>query len=631
MYIGLPPVTTLMHSGTKRIGSCKRGWQTAPGGSVFAMNRIFCRASIWSGIASAAILLFCQPNLACAQPDPVPPPAISSFQHLNGKTVRTITVIVREIFDDPHESALYKMANKVKMTTREEVVKRELLIHEGEPFDDFRLRESERNLRNLGFLREVQIIPVMNGDTVDLTVSVQDTWTFIPQFSYSSGTGRNKRSAGLAESDLLGTGKRVELAYQEEDKRRSVQGVYEDDRVWGTLNRLLAAHLERSDGHRTVLFYGRPFRSLVEKQSWSVSTDNSNTVGRLFEHGNESFVFRQKHVDLRARYTLAHGDPKVSVGRYSIGYGYLEDQFKDASINDYQDINVDPASVSHDPALLAKSRRFTGPLFGYAQIQPDYISMNYVDRFDRVEDYNLGNELSIDSMLAFDALGSLGNNLLVNANDSIGYRFSRSAFLRGEIGGATRYDGGELTNSLVRTDIRFYNVLGLLSVKNLNLGRHTLAAGLSIDYGEKLDRDRQFLLGADIGLRGYEARTFSGDKRLILNLEDRMHFIDDAFHLVSIGAAVFFDAGGSTEQPFGNLFGNRLYSDVGAGLRIAFPRSTGSRILRLDVAFPMRDGPEGTNSWEPRFIISGGQIFGSHLPSETEGPERANVSVGFER
>ncbi len=561
---------------------------------------------------------------------PSPKPAQISYVAFNGKVVASIEVRVREIFDDPDISSLYRTANKVKINTREEVVRRELLLHEGDKFDDFLLKESERNLRQLGFLRQVSIVPTSKGDQIQLLVDVQDTWTFIPQFNYSSGTGRNKKSAGLAESNLLGLGKRAEFAYEQDDNRSSTQAVYEDDRVWGSLNRFLGARLERSDGHQTLLYFGRPFRSLVERRGWNTTLDSSNTVGRLFEHGNERYIFRQEHSDVGFQYTMAHGDPKISVGRYSLGYRYLEDRFNEARPQDYEDLNVDPDTVSHDPSMLADNRRFSGPTLGYTDIVPDYISMNYIDRFDRVADYNLGNQFSLYTQIALDTLGSTRDTFLATATESLGHRFSENSFIRGEIGAASRYDAEGFTNSLIRTELRYYNVLGLLTLKGLNMGRHTLAAGLSADYGMDLDRDREFLLGADSGLRGYEARSFTGDKRLVLNLEDRVHFIDDAYKLVSVGAAAFLDAGGTTDGAFGDILGHNFYSDVGVGLRIAFPRSTGSRVLRADIAFPMR-ARDDTNSWEPRFIISGGQVFDSLLRSELEGPERANVTIGFDR
>ena len=76
---------------------------------------------------------------------------------------------------------------------------------------------------------------------------------------------------------------------------------------------------------------------------------------------------------------------------------------------------------------------------------------------------------------------------------------------------------------------------------------------------------------------------------------------------------------------------NKMYGDVGVGLRIAFPRSSGGRVLRVDLAYPFRDGPDGSGALEARLVFIGGQPFGARLRSESLGAENANVGVGFDR
>ena len=110
-----------------------------------------------------------------------------------------------------------------------------------------------------------------------------------------------------------------------------------------------------------------------------------------------------------------------------------------------------------------------------------------------------------------------------------------------------------------------------------------------------------------------------------------MHIADDVFHLVSIGAAVFFDAGGASSAPLGTLIADQTYSDVGFGLRFAFPRSSGGSIVRTDIAFPLRDAETGDRQFQLRIVFAGGQLFGSDLRSESFGPEKANVAIGLDR
>lgn len=544
-------------------------------------------------------------------------------------TIRTIRVEVREIFEDQDLGLFYRTVNGIKIDTREEVIRRELLFKEGDKFDSFVLAESARNLRSLPFLRNISITPHREGDVVDIVVSVQDTWTLFPFLSYASGGGTNKQSIGIAETNLAGYGKRVEVLYAEDEGRQKIEGVYDDRRLFGTYQQLTVGIFDRSDGYRSVGFYGRPFRSLVEPYSWSVDTDFFDLVGKLFEAGDERFIFRQRRQALSAGFTVARGNPEDVVRRYTLGYDYSSDEFSAADENDFDDVDVDPNSVSQDPAQLASDRKFSGPFIALQQISPDFISLNYVDRFERVEDFNLGNELYGRMTFAADALGSRRDTLLFNVSDSDGTRFSPTQFLRGKVGVTTRGDSDGFRNTLASFDVRYYNVLGAKYLGDTYVGRHTLVGSLSADFGDDLDRDRELLLGATNGLRAYEDRTFVGSQRLLLTLEERVHIVEDVYKLVSIGGAIFFDAGGTSTQGFGDILDDRLQSDVGIGLRFGFPRSSGGSVLRVDLAFPLRDGPDGSQVGEPRLLVTTGQVSTARLPAESQQSPGSNVTVKF--
>ena len=221
--------------------------------------------------------------------------------------------------------------------------------------------------------------------------------------------------------------------------------------------------------------------------------------------------------------------------------------------------------------------------------------------------------------------------MLSNFSAGDGWELSQRSFLRSEVGIATRFTDSEFEDTLARIEANYYNVIGERHLGRWSLGQHTLAGNFSIDYGEQLSKDRQFWVGGHHGLRGYSNRTFVGDKSIILNLEDRAHLFDDLWRLFSLGSVVFADVGGASYDNFGDLITKGIYSNVGVGLRFAFPRFTGSGIVSVDMAIPLRDGPDGTERFEPRFLVSGGQFFSSWLRSERIGAERATVGVGFDR
>jgi hypothetical protein len=594
------------------------------------MPRIFALFSLVTLFAATAI----------AQPAP--------SQHREKRYIRKITIKVGEIFEDSKGDA-YGVVNSIKSTTEERVIRTELLFREGDTFDPYLLKQTARNLRLQRFLRQIKITPTFDGDAVDVLVEARDSWTLIPYLSYSSGTGQRNRGIGISEGNLLGKATRLETRYEQNASRNSFGAIVQDPQFLGTRQNFLVAGADRNDGKTGRVALGLPFRSLMQKDSWAFDWAGSDTVGRLWDAGTEKYIYRQHLSNVSALYTFAgpsakpadKDDPYTGIykgqwilsQRYSVGYSYQDATFLQADESDYADLDLNPAEVSNDPDELATDRRFSGPLFQYQTIHPEFISMNYIDRFDRVEDYNLGDESLINLHISPRTLGSRDNVAIATANRSKGWKLSNASFIRGEVGGASRYDydSGKVENTIVRTEWKAYSVLGDLYIGERFFGRHTFASQFFVDFGENLDRDRQLLLGADNALRGYEINTFEGDKRVVLNLEERSHIADDVFQLVSVGTAIFADIGGASRQALGSIMTDELYGDVGVGLRFCFPRASGGGIARIDLALPVRDGPDGSDAWSPRVVFAAGQLFGARLRSETVGPENASLGIGFDR
>lgn len=557
--------------------------------------------------------------------------SVSLLKQYEGKTIRNIRIIVKDIFEEPVRNSFYRMANNAHINTDKKVIQRELLFKEGEPFSVFKLKETERILRQIRWQRNPDIKVTAVGESeVDIDVITQETWTFIPTVSYSSGDGSGNKSIGITEGDLLGLGKRVELLVADSSNRRTVEGVYDDWRVLDSDLRFVIADFYRQDGNRVQGFLSHPFRSLLDDSSWTIDWDKGDTVGKLWSGADERFIYRQNVVDLGASYSISEG-PRESQHRYSLGLDYQDYKFSMPTAQDFDEANVDPKSVSQDPSLLAVNRKYIGPSLGYQALSPRFLKMAYIDRFDRPDDYDIGDNFSLNGTAALDTLGSTKNALLFSINRTGGAQFSKTKFIRGEFGMSGRYSEDGLENGLLRAQSTFYDVLGSIYVKDLFLGYHTLAFSYTFDIGHNLDKDREFLLGADEGLRGYDAKTFTGDKRFIMNFEDRSVLKEDIAELFSLGAAEFIDIGGSTSESLGSLFKDDLYADIGVGLRLAFPRSAGGKVLRMDFAVPFRDGPDGTNGYEIRIIFASGQDFSSKLRSEIVGAEKANVQIGTDR
>lgn len=546
------------------------------------------------------------------------------------KTIRSIKIIVRDVFDEKEENGLiYRTANILKINTAEDIIKRELLFQEGDTYNKFNIAESGRNLRSLPFLRNITITEIVDGDFVDITVGVQDTWTLFPVIGLSSGGGTQKQSIGVTEGNLAGYGKRLELLFAEDENRRKYEAVWDDRRFLGSLQRFTLGHFERSDGRSSVVSWGLPFRSLVNKHAWFVEADSSDLIGRMFRNGDERYIFRQKSSSLMGGYTIAAGEPTELLNRLTLGYSFTDDMFSEATDSDYDDIGLDRTDVPTNDGTLASDRRFSGPVFSWQMIQPKFISLNYVDFFDRVQDFNLGNELVANLHISPEIIGSKTDALILRLSDSDGLKITPHEFIRGQVGFSTRIERDTLQTAVLSLNARYYNVTGPQYLYGQYVGQHTLAAAFSLDSGHNLDNDREFLLGASNGLRGYEDRTFTGSHRFNLNLEDRTHLVDDVLKLFNVGTALFADVGTTSDENLKHLVTEKVYANVGIGLRLGLTRSTGGTVVRIDLAVPLMEGPDGTSKFEPRLLFTTGQMFSGFLRSDAPGLTTPSISAGF--
>lgn len=557
--------------------------------------------------------------------------AVDPASEISGKVVRNIMINIRDIFEKEKERWLYRTINRLKISTHEKVVRQELLFKEGDVIDQFILSESLRNLRSLRFLRQASIDTLVVGEHVDIVVNIQETWTLLPYLALSYGTGKNHWTGGIRETDFLGYGKRVELLYEQDDRGDSVEAVYDDRRFLDTDYRLLTALFLRSDGEKLQAAFDKPFRSLLDPDAFLSSATWGDTLGRLFKDGDENFVYRQNTTDLVFGYGQAKGKADVSVRRYSLGWRYTEDNFDSADAEDIADLDLDPDLLDQDPSRLAEDRRFSGPTLLFSSIEPDFLSLPYIDFFGRVQDFNLGPQFALNSQVASRYTGSEEDALLFSLNQRAGMRFSESSFFRHEVGLGARVEEWDVSNLLARAEVKYYNHLGHLAFGGIPIGKHTLAVSAFIDYGYDLDGDRQLSIGSDNALRAYKARLFTGDKRLAFNVEDRVVIIENVLQLVDIGAATFIDVAGASYDPLEDLLASDIFYNIGVGLRFSSPRSSGHRVLRIDLALALREVPGSTRVWEPRISVSSGQLFSAYMRSERLGSERATSSIGLDR
>ena len=139
-----------------------------------------------------------------------------------------------------------------------------------------------------------------------------------------------------------------------------------------------------------------------------------------------------------------------------------------------------------------------------------------------------------------------------------------------------------MRNSIVYAGARYYR---------RNFERHVFSASLSAVAGHNLDAENQVLLGGDNGLRGYPLRYQAGERSVAAH--GRAAVLHRLVSVAAVprglrrvhGRGPRHGNGSARDAALGTLY------DVGVGLRLSSPRSSGRSIVHIDLAFPLNGDP----------------------------------------
>gem|GEM_PF-332756 len=472
--------------------------------------------------------------------------------------VGTVTVNAGSLFNKSESArgGFYRGANVLHSQTPEPLLRSFLLFREGEPFDETRLRESERNLRALDFVKSASITESAPHDgVVDVTVTTEDEFTTDANVDFSNDGGRSLYDFDITQKDLFGTGAEadVRVANGRERRTRSIELLHPALLGAYTNGDLLVAR--SSDGGEEKLVIEQPLYSYTTPYTWSASFDHLKQDSRVYELGSVAALFRERHRELTATYgNVLASTPDFAV-RLLAGVDFLSDEFAPRF------------------GLAPDDRNFRFFETGIDSQEFDFIKLDHVDLGMREQDFNLGMHVSVFAAVAPSHV------VRFRADNSYGHAFGKGAFVLTRLTATTR-EHADNRNTIVSSDTRLVD-------RWQTALPQTSVARFRLDYGSDIDRDIQFFADGQNGLRAYPNFAFSGTRRVVFNAEHRVFLGREWLQLFEPGAAVFIDSGTATNDR--QLLRN-WKTDAGIGLRFGVARFE-STMLRLDVAYAFNGSP----------------------------------------
>lgn len=493
--------------------------------------------------------------------------------------VSSVRVHARNVFDlsDPAQRHfLFALANKLHITTREYFIRNQILFKQGDVLDPYLTAESERLLREFEFIRSAKIIfdeSTVNGRSIN--VYTRDAWSTIPELSYGTKGGEETWSIGIKEKNLLGLGKTV-AAYYKKDLDRTYKEFYYEDPYFIMPRWVLGLNFQHDgDKKSTRGHIARPFYSSLTPWALFAEREHSRRSIKLYADSDEIASFDRDRRHVLVGGGLSVGSTTSRISRLRVSFFKQDDDFT----FEFQRFKI--------PPVIDKKMTGIKASFEYADL--DYYKEQYVNTFDRVEDFNRGNELFVEYGYSPKGWDSDITRHLVKLTEQRGITFLGINGLFGAVSGETRVEKGKAVNLK-----SFYHVYHYMRLTN----RQTLVTSLNFEHGHVLDTEEQILVGGASGLRGYSVRQFAGNKKLLFNMEYRSFWIHDFLRLVSIGGILFFDSGFSWSEGR-SVDLKDLRSDVGFGLRIDPTRGRGASPFNISLAYALNK-----NQRDHRWVVT---------------------------
>jgi hypothetical protein len=540
-----------------------------------------------------------------------------------GKRIGQIHVVNQPVFS-PRDWR-FQLFNVLHWTTRESIIRREVLFASGQPYDQELLDETTRLLRaDPSYSSVVVIVPVASAvpGSVDLLIVTRDIWSLRLNTDFEAQQGHLVFFTGsLAENNLFGRRKRLALVFEMDQGAMALGPSYVDPNIAGTrltLSSSVRALFRRDGGNlegsssSTVLAY--PLYSLASRWAASVSVGHSNSIARAFvgndlarvdfkdtpEEERWVWMYRVRSAAVTSNVVRRYGRNVIQQISGGHEYSVVRPSFT-------PDFPEDPqARADFARLLFPRSERVSAVFLGYSLFTPRYRSYRDLNSFDLREDRRLGPSADARISVAARALGGEGDFYRVGAG--AGWVFAgKGGYQSVGVRWGARLEGGQMVDHTYSVGTYLASPIIARAFRVVTQANATVL----------LDDTQRALysVGGDSGLRGYTIGDQRGQTVAAANLEVRSRPLSVASF--RLGGLVFGDVGDAADPTTGSgtvvravrsLRRLSLLADVGVGMRLLIPQLN-SYVLRIDWAFPTVSSTLTPAGWPGRISAGFRQVF----------------------
>ncbi len=523
--------------------------------------------------------------------------------------------------------------NALHATSREHVIRREVLQRVGDRFSAIIMDETARNLRNLAQLSLILVVPFRGSapDRVRVVVVTKDVWSLRLQWDVQlTNGGLQELILQPAETNVAGFHHTLGANFLYQPLSTSLGAYYYVPRIGdsrvalsASANAIFSNVNGAPEGSFGGVAAGQPLWSTQTKWGWAANAAWRDEITRVYSNAALA-SYRSTKVPVQDAIPYVYQpDQGAWPANAFIPYEYRSllsqgtiaatRSFGWATKNDFtfsleashRKFRTDDLSI-YDPyaaqdfvtRLVPVSDDRAYPALEWRTYTTNFVRVLDMETLGLQEDVRLGHVIDVKLYPVTRAAGSTRDFMGVYAE--AGYTFPiKDGIFRVDVQTTTEtaFDGSGVIQGAVDATTYF-------SSPRTPIGRVVFSARMLNRYANYLNQISY--LGADTRLRGYPSSYFAGKDLVAANLEYRTRPFE--IWKVQLGGIAFYDAG----EAFNGWADFHPVHDVGFGLRALFP--TFDRVVfRADVGFPISQSPLPPGVGPATFFVTFGQAF--PLPS----------------
>jgi outer membrane protein assembly factor BamA len=500
--------------------------------------------------------------------------------------VGQIIIQRHNIFDEATEAQgnlAFRFSNDIHFLTKERVVRDYLLFASGEAFDDARLLESERLLRQQKFFYGARVIPFRQcGNRVDILVVTRDTWSLTPIISISSQGGQTKSKIGVRDTNFLGSGNRVSVIHEQDYQRSKKVLQFENPNLGRSklkLGLLYATGDEFDEKQFTLI---KPFFSLNTERAMGIHWSDINEEIKQYQFTDVINVFNRREKRFDGFWGWQYERSESWVKRIQLGYDNIQRKFT-------------PSLELNATSELPENRQYSYAWVGINAIEDDYHQLQNHRYMDVIEDINLGWDFEAKLGWSTTSPSAKNNSAYFYWRAEKYFAINDSHLVRAfnEIEGFLDSDQGALDNTQLNFEAEYFHRATVTSQNYFHLNYRNYY---------HMSADQQIILDGANGMRGYPLNFLTGNESLLFQYEKRWYTDWYWWRIARVGLVAYADVGKVWNDGKDQ---NLTLADIGFGLRLMSTRAFVRNVIHIDVAFPVEKHPQA-DTWLISFLIKDG-------------------------